>query len=392
MVTGRCADAALALAPMVHEFGWNQDQWDLLAAGIAAGDVIECGTQATGGNCQFDWKTTPDFAHIGYPLIEAHADGRMVITKHPGTGGRVTQATVKEQLVYEIGDPARYMTPDVVADFTSIRLEDDGPDRVALHGVHGTRRPEMLEGVDFLSTRMEGGRKAGLLRARRALESADGDRIVRQRWPDLGLRFRKDSYRVFRHQCLPRAPGPHIAQPAEAEVHIGARDPEKQKLERFTRELIPLALNGPPTATGYGEGRPQVREVVAYWPALDSARSYSGRGGVSAMKIRLFQIAHARSGDKGDISNIGLIAVRPGHYELLEGKSQPAASRITLARWFWGLSRVTNYRTWRALNFVMEQALDGGGTISLRTDAQGKTHGAALLTMEIEVEPDELAD
>jgi hypothetical protein len=268
VVTGRCADAALALAPMVHEFGWNQDQWDLLAAGIAAGHVIECGTQATGGNCQFDWKTTPDFAHIGYPLIEAHADGRMVITKHPGTGGRVTQATVKEQLVYEIGDPARYMTPDVVADFTSIRLEDDGPDRVALHGVHGTRRPEMLK----VSISYQRGWKAvgklvysapdALLKAQTA------DRIVRQRLADLGLVFEKTHTEYFGINACHAHLAPHTAEPAEVELHIGARDAEKQKLERFTRELIPLVLSGPPTATGYGEGRPQVREVVAYWPAL----------------------------------------------------------------------------------------------------------------------------
>ncbi len=268
VVTGRCADAALALAPMVYEFGWGEDDWDLLAAGIAAGHVIECGAQATGGNCQFDWKTTPDFAHIGYPLIEAHTDGRMVITKHPGTGGRVTQATVKEQLVYEVGDPARYMTPDVVADFTSIQLEDDGSDRVALQGVRGTRRPEMLK----VSISYQCGWKAvGKLvySAPDALLKAEtADRIVRQRLAELGLQFEKIHTEYFGINACHAHLAPHIAEPAEVELHIGARDQEKAKLERFTRELIPLVLNGPPTATGYGEGRPAVREVVAYWPAL----------------------------------------------------------------------------------------------------------------------------
>ncbi len=145
VITGRCADAALALAPMIHEFSWNADDWNLLASGIAAGHVIECGTQATGGNCTSDWQSTPDFAHIGYPLIEASADGAMVITKHEGTGGRVSKATVTEQLVYEIGDPARYMTPDVIADFTTIKLADDGPDRVRLSGASGSQRPEQLK-------------------------------------------------------------------------------------------------------------------------------------------------------------------------------------------------------------------------------------------------------
>src|SRR6185312_2616775 len=124
--------AALALAPMIHEFGWTPNDWNLLAAGVIAGHVSECGAQATGGNCHADWQTTPDFAHIGYPIIEADSGGTMVITKHENTGGRVTLATVKEQLVYEIGDPRGYMTPDVVADFTSIQLQEDGPDRVRI--------------------------------------------------------------------------------------------------------------------------------------------------------------------------------------------------------------------------------------------------------------------
>jgi Acyclic terpene utilisation family protein AtuA len=268
VVTGRCADAALALAPMLHEFGWGENQWDLLAAGIAAGHVIECGAQATGGNCQFDWKTTPDFAHIGYPLIEAHADGRMVITKQQGSGGRVTQATVKEQLVYEIGDPSRYITPDVIADFTSIQLEDCGPDRVALRGVHGTPMPEMLK----ISISYQYGWKAiGKLvySAPDALLKAEtADRIVRQRLADLGLTFEKIHTEYFGVNACHAHLAPHISEPAEVELRIGARGQEKVKLERFTRELIPLVLNGPPTATGYGDGRPTVREVVAYWPAL----------------------------------------------------------------------------------------------------------------------------
>jgi len=145
LITGRCADAALAVAPMIHEFGWKTDDWDLLASGIVAGHVIECGAQATGGNCQLDWQSTPDFAHIGYPIIEARANGEMVITKQAGTGGRVTQATVKEQLLYEIGDPRSYMTPDVVADFTSLQLSDDGPDRVRIGSAEGGPRPAQLK-------------------------------------------------------------------------------------------------------------------------------------------------------------------------------------------------------------------------------------------------------
>jgi hypothetical protein len=268
VVTGRCADAALALGPMIAEFGWMAEDWDLLAAGVAAGHVIECGAQATGGNCQFDWQTTPDFAHIGFPLIEAHADGRMVITKQAGTGGRVTEATVKEQLVYEIGDPAAYITPDVIADFTTVRLAGDGENRIAMTGVAGLRRPEMLKA----SVSYHYGWKciASLVYsapdARAKAETAD--RMVRQRLADLGLTFEKIHTEFFGiNACLAHL-APRVDEPAEVQVRIGARDGDKGKLERFSREMIPLVLNGPPTATGYGEGRPAVREVVAYWPTL----------------------------------------------------------------------------------------------------------------------------
>ena len=126
VITGRCADAALVLGPMIHEFEWKPDEWDRLAAGIVAGHAIECGAQGSGGNCQDDWATVPDLADIGYPIVEANADGSFVVTKHEGTGGRVTVASVTEQLVYEIGDPRAYLTPDCGADFTSFHLAQDG--------------------------------------------------------------------------------------------------------------------------------------------------------------------------------------------------------------------------------------------------------------------------
>ncbi|HEX7361001.1 MAG TPA: acyclic terpene utilization AtuA family protein [Bryobacteraceae bacterium] len=255
VITGRCADAALALAPMIHKFGWKSDDWDLLASGIVAGHVIECGAQATGGNCHADWQSTPDFANIGYPIIEADADGDMVITKHPGTGGRVMRATVTEQLVYEVGDPRRYMTPDVIADFTSIRLAEDGPDRIRISGAKGAPRPEMLKA----SISYHYGWKAtGTLvyTAPDALGKAEmADRIVRQRIADLGLRFEKIQSEF-------------LGTDSEVQLRIGVRGQDKQAVERFTREMIPLVLSGPPGATGYGEGRPPMREIVAYWPAL----------------------------------------------------------------------------------------------------------------------------
>ena len=268
VITGRCADAALSLAPMIYEFGWKQDDLDLLASGIVAGHVIECSTQATGGNCDLDWQSTPDFAHIGFPVIEASGNGEMVITKHTGTGGRVTQGTVREQLLYEIGDPAQYMTPDVIADFRTIQLSDDGPDRVRISGVKGSQRPEKLKA----SISYHYGWKAiGTLvySAPDALEKAQvADAMVRQRLSELSLRFEKIHTEFFGVNACHAHLAPVLEEPAEVLLRIGARGPDKESIERFTRELIPLVLNGPPTATGYGEGRPQVREVVAYWPAL----------------------------------------------------------------------------------------------------------------------------
>src|SRR5262249_42625411 len=145
VVAGRCTDTALALAPMIHRFGWGEQEWDKLAAGTIAGHIVECGAQCTGGNSQVDWRSIPDMANIGYPIIEAEPDGSFTITKHPGTGGRVHSDVLKEQLLYELGDPRNYITPDCVADFTSIRLKDVGPDRVRVSGIQGAPRPEALK-------------------------------------------------------------------------------------------------------------------------------------------------------------------------------------------------------------------------------------------------------
>jgi hypothetical protein len=141
VIAGRSTDTALTLAPMVHRFGWKPDDWDKLAAGTIAGHIIECGAQCSGGNCQVDWETIPDMANIGYPIIEAEPDATFTVTKHANAGGRVDLNTVKEQLLYELGDPRRYITPDCIADFTSIQLADAGPDRVRVTGIRGGPRP-----------------------------------------------------------------------------------------------------------------------------------------------------------------------------------------------------------------------------------------------------------
>ena len=268
VIAGRCTDTALALAPMVHCFGWKQNDWDKLAAGTIAGHIVECGAQTTGGNCQVDWRNIPDMANIGYPIIEAEPDGSFVITKHPGTGGRVCPDIVKEQLLYELGDPKNYITPDCVADFTTIRLKDAGLDRVSVNGIRGGPRPAMLK---LSISYSYGWRAIGTLvySAPQALEKAQAaDRIVRQRVGQLGLKF-DDMYTEFFGVNACHGPvAPPNPDPPEVQLRIGVRGQNRKAVDRFTRELIPLVLNGPPTGTGFGEGRPPVREVVAYWPAL----------------------------------------------------------------------------------------------------------------------------
>lgn len=268
VIAGRCTDTALALAPMIHAYGWREDQHDLLAAGTIAGHIIECGAQCTGGNCQVDWERIPDMANIGYPIVEAEPDGTFVVTKHAGTGGRVHSDVVKEQLLYELGDPRNYITPDCVADFTSVRLEDVGPDRVRVSGIRGGGRPPMLKvsisyawGFKAIGTLVYSWPKA-LEKARAA------DAIVRERLRALGLRFDEIYTEYFGVNACHGPAAVEVADPAEVQVRIGVRGADRKAVDRFTRELVPLVLNGPPTGTGFGDGRPPVREVVAYWPAL----------------------------------------------------------------------------------------------------------------------------
>jgi len=268
VIAGRSTDTALTLAPMIHRFGWRAGDYDRLAAGTIAGHIVECGAQCTGGNCQVDWQTIPDMANIGYPIVEAEPDGAFSITKHPAAGGRVTSHVVKEQLLYELGDPKCYITPDCVADFTTIHLQDLGGDRVRVSGIRGGPRPPSLK----LSISYANGWKAiGTLVYSwpQALEKARAaDAIVRARLQQLGLAFDQIYTEFFGvNACHGPAAAPN-PDPPEVQLRIGVRGQNKFAVDRFTRELIPLVLNGPPGATGFGEGRPAVREIVAYWSAL----------------------------------------------------------------------------------------------------------------------------
>ena len=269
VITGRCNDAALALGPMMREFGWKTNEWDRIAAGTVAGHVIECGAQCTGGNCQVDWETMPDYAGIGYPILEAASDGTFVVTKHPATGGRVTVAGVTEQLLYEIGDPRSYITPDGIADFTTIQLEQQGPDRVRASGIKGRPATEFYK----VSISYSAGYKAvGTLvyswpDAYRKARAAD--QVLRERFRRLGLKLDAlHSEFVGVNACHGEISGEPAGDLAEVALRIGARSMEKTSLERFLKELAPIALNGPPSVTGLNAGRSKVDEIIAYWPAL----------------------------------------------------------------------------------------------------------------------------
>ena len=278
VITGRATDTGLTLAPMIYEFGWAADDWDKLAAGTIAGHIIECGAQCSGGNCQYEWKTIPDLANVGFPIAEASPDGAFVITKHEGTGGRVSVPSIKEQLVYEMGVPRQYITPDCVADFTTIQLVDDGADRVRVFGIKGRAATDSLK----VSISYSAGYKAvGTLvyawpDAYEKAKAADG--ILRARLDRLGLQFDQILTEYVganaTHGVLAGEPSPDLA---EVQLRVGVRGNDRAVIENFTKEIAPLILTGPPAVTGFAGGRPKVEEIVAYWPALIPKREITPR-------------------------------------------------------------------------------------------------------------------
>jgi len=269
VITGRVTDTGLTLGPLMHEFGWRADDWDRLAAGTVAGHTIECGAQASGGNDLADWGRVPDLANVGYPIVEAHADGTFAIVKHPGSGGRISVAGVTEQLVYEMGDPRAYITPDCVADFTTIRLRQRGRDRVEFAGIRGGPATDKFKVscAYFYGYKAVGTLVYAWPDAYRKARAAD--RILRERLRDLGLEFETILTEFVgvdaTHGPLAGPPSPDLA---EVQLRVGVRAAAREPVERFTREIAPLILNGPPSVTGFAGGRPKPEEIVAYWPAL----------------------------------------------------------------------------------------------------------------------------
>ncbi len=269
VITGRSTDTALTYAPMMHEFGWAADDWDKLAAGVVAGHINECGAQASGGNSLIAWEQVPEMWDIGYPIIEASEDGTFVVTKHDGTGGLVNRAVVSEQILYELGNPRDYITPDVVADFSTISLTDAGSNRVKVHGVKGGPRTDKLKvsisyhaGYKAFGTLVyswpDAVKKAGM-----------ASQVLMERLDRAGYKY--DAVRtefVGWNSTHGHLAGPPSAEQPEVELRIGVRGPDKKAIEAFSRELAPLILTGPPSVTGFAGGRPKVQDIVAYWPAL----------------------------------------------------------------------------------------------------------------------------
>ena len=311
-----------------HRFGWGAEDYDKLAAGIVAGHIIECGAQCTGGNCQVDWQNIPDLANIGYPIVEAEPDGSFVVTKHPGTGGRIDSHGVKEQLLYEIGDPRQYMTPDCVADFTSSAWKMPGPDRVHGSGVRGAPRPPMLKASISYHAGWKASGHAGLQLAAGARKGARGGPHHAPAPRATGAAASTKSIREYFgvNACHGSSGAARSHDPPEVQVRISVRGSDKRAVDRFTREMIPLVLTGPPGGTGYGEGRPGGAANRGLLAGLDSARRNPHARGGGRMKVPLSRIAHTRSGDKGDIANIGVIA---WHAAIL---SDPAAGGDAGAR------------------------------------------------------------
>jgi Acyclic terpene utilisation family protein AtuA len=278
VLCGRITDTALALAPMIHEFGWTDGDWNHLAAGTIAGHIIECGAQCTGGNFSRFWEV-PDLWNAGYPIVEAREDGSFVVTKHEGTGGMVTVDTVAEQLVYEMGDPTGYITPDVIADFTSIRLRQEGKDRVEVSGIEGKPNTPFLK----VSASYLAGYKASgqiTLSGPRAVEKAKlAAEIVWKRLERAGVTFApedRETEILGTGACLPGV----FATPddlPEVVLRLGVKHPDSTRVERFGKEIAPLVTAGPPGVTGFAGGRPKPQEIVAYWPALLAREEVEGR-------------------------------------------------------------------------------------------------------------------
>jgi hypothetical protein len=426
VVTGRCVDSAVTLGALMHEFGWSADDFDCLAQGSLAGHIIECGCQATGG-LHTDWEDVPDWAHIGYPVIECSADGSFVVTKPPGTGGIVDTAVVGEQMLYEIGDPQRYLLPDVTCDFSQVTLQPSGEHRVRVQGARG-----LAPGPDYKvsATYMDGFRCSaqltviGIDAARKARRT--GEAILERTRGLLAVHgladYTRTSIEVLGSEEANYGPHARTREVREAVLRVAVMHPQKAALELFAREIAPAGTSWSPGTTG-ADGRPRPSPALKQFAfLLDKRRVFpklvmggevkqvavpTGQAavpspvrpeprnalqtsphedfGADMVEVPLIRLAWGRSGDKGDSSNVGIIARRAEWLPLL--REQLTEQRV--ADWLAHLVQgsVTRYDVpgIHALNFLCTQALDGGGMASLRNDPLGKGMAQVLLSMPVRV-------
>lgn len=421
VITGRGVDSAVTLGVLIHEFGWAPDEHDRLAGGALAGHIVECGCQATGGLFT-DWESVPDWPNIGYPIIECHPDGSFDVTKAPGTGGVILRAAVAEQLLYEIGDPGAYLLPDVSCDFRQVRIEQVDAARVRVSGAIG-HAPTTQYKVS--ATMMDGYRSAGNLviigidaaaKAQRTGESiiARSRALLRQ----LGMAdFNSAAVDLLGAETLY---GPHgrAGKAREVMVRVTVNHATRQALEVFAREIAPAGTSWSPGTTGPGLSRPgasphikpfaflldksrvnvSVRIGEREWPMqipagespkpvspVPEPESWRDDASESQTEVPLAALAWARSGDKGNLSNIGLIARRPEWLPLLWARVTPEVVAAYFAHLVHG--RVDRYHLpgIHAMNLVMHEALDGGGPASTRMDPLGKGMGQMLLDLPVRV-------
>ena len=420
VVTGRCVDSAVTLGALMHEFGWNARDWDLLAQGSLAGHLIECGCQATGG-LHTDWEAVPDWPHIGYPVLECGADGAFVITKPAGTGGLVNTAVVGEQMLYEIGDPRRYLLPDVTCDFSQVTLEQAGEHRVLVRGARG-----MPPGPDYKvsATFVDGFRCAAQLTivgAEAARKARRTGEAILQRSRELFARqgladYQRTLIEVLGSEAANFGPEAGNGAVREAVLRVAVRHPQQAALELFAREVAPAGTSWSPGTTG-ADGRPHPSPAIRQFAflldkalltplvAMDDGTAPvaipTGQAPVAppspapapeapaapgpTIVVPLIRVAWGRSGDKGDSCNIGVIARRPQWLPLLRAQLTEAVVAGWLAHLVKGSVTRFDVPGIHALNFLCTQALDGGGMASLRNDPLGKGMAQILLQLPVRV-------
>jgi len=423
VITGRCADSAVALGPLMHEFGWTDDDWDKLSQGSLAGHLIECGPQGTGGNFT-DWQDVPGWDDMGMPIVEVAADGSFVMTKTPGTGGLVSPGSVGEQMLYEIGDPRAYLLPDVICDWSQVTLEQVGPDRVLVTGGKGLGRTGSYK---VSATHADGWRAVTTLTLAAIDAPAKAERVAqailtrcRRIFRDRNLGdFRQVSVEVLGAEAAYGANA--RARTREVVLKIGVIHDDRAALNIFAGEIAPMAISTAQGLTGFFAGRPKVQPVVRLFSFLQDkadtpvvvevdgkdvpVRVATGavrldppaappvearEAGADAVRVRLVDLAWGRSGDKGDIANIGILARKPDYLPYIRSALTEEVVKDYFAHLCHGPVERFDLPGSHALNFLLHESLGGGGIASVRIDPQAKGFAQMLLDIEIPV-PAELA-